>query len=94
MKCPANLTVIVVVPPKYSILLNLCELSFDELQNINGYAYFENEPLVFVKKSQLKEITKSIHLYNQAIQSIAHNNSKMREIPLVGRNSVLRFSTL
>ena len=94
MKCPSNLTVIVTVPPKYGTLLNLCDLNFEELQNINDYAYFENEPLILVKKSQLKEIAKSINLYNQAIQSIAHNNSKLREIPLVGRNSVLRFSTL
>ena len=94
MKCPSSFTLIVVLPPKYDTLLNLSELNIDELQNINGYAYFENEPLVFVKKSQIKEIYKSIYLYNQSIQGIAHNNSKVREIPLVGRNSILRFSTL
>ena len=92
---PVNYCVLLLLPPNYSKITTIDEINIDKLNDVNGYVYYENLPIVMLRRSILNTISESIYAYQDAIRSIANmKKTNQRSIKLANRNATLKFSVL
>ena len=96
MKTPDDYSILISFPPDYSTISSISEIDEKKIVDVNGYAYYGNMPILFIKRSLHTVLTESISKYQKAIHEVAYGSHQdtARMVRLPKRNTTLTFEVL
>ncbi len=96
MKTPEDYSILISFPPEYKTISNVSEIDEKKIKDVNGYAYYGNMPILFIRRSLLNTLTDCISQYQKAIHEVAYgeHSNTTRTVRLPKRNTTLKFEIL
>lgn len=96
MKTPEDYSILISFPPEYNTISSISEIDEKKIIDVNGYAYYENMPILFIKRSLHDILNESIAQYQKAIHEVAYGSHQdtTRTVRLPKRNTTLKFEIL